>query len=281
MNRIKQEILALRKAFGNYLIFRKKPEYYAKNYLFENKGEQYVNWAKTERNRLLKFKNIHQGQDCFIIGNGPSLNKMDLSFLNNYYTFGLNKIFLIFKKVKLNLDYLVAVNPLVIEQSKEEFLQFDIPVFLSYIKKSYNINKSNIFKLYKDVPWGFYTDPISGISEGFTVTYVAMQLAYFMGFKRVFLIGVDHNFVQKGFPNEEQYFDGEDINHFDPDYFKDKNWHLADTEGSESSYYLAKTTFERKDGKILDATLDGKLEVFDKIDIKEALKIAHKKNYDR
>ena len=31
--------------------------------------------------RLMNLKGIHKGKDCFIVGNGPSLKKMDLSRL--------------------------------------------------------------------------------------------------------------------------------------------------------------------------------------------------------
>jgi len=97
-------------------------------------------WSLFEKNRLKKFKNIHQGKDCFIIGNGPSLNKMDLVKLNDYYTFGMNKIYMIFKRVDLQLSYLTSVNSLVIEQSKKEFEEMNIPVFLS-AQNSKNVNR--------------------------------------------------------------------------------------------------------------------------------------------
>src|SRR5690606_19847487 len=85
------------------------------------------------RQKLTNYYNKFAGHDCFIIGNGPSLNKMDLTTLNNYYTFGLNKIFLIFQRVSLSLDFLVSVNPLVIQQSIDEFNKLKIPKFLSYV----------------------------------------------------------------------------------------------------------------------------------------------------
>ena len=39
-----------------------------------------------------EFKDIHKGQRCFIVGNGPSLNDEDLSLLENEYVFTVNKI---------------------------------------------------------------------------------------------------------------------------------------------------------------------------------------------
>ncbi|NEQ10337.1 MAG: hypothetical protein F6K37_31700, partial [Moorea sp. SIO4E2] len=100
---------------------------YLKNY----SDPVYIQWYFHESKRLLKFKNFHKKEDCFIIGNGPSLNKIDLSLLNNYYTFGLNKIYLIFDQVNLTISYHVAVNHLVVEQSATEFEKLKCPSFLS------------------------------------------------------------------------------------------------------------------------------------------------------
>ena len=35
-----------------------------------------------KRPKLKDFRNIHAGERCFVIGNGPSLTRMDLSLLN-------------------------------------------------------------------------------------------------------------------------------------------------------------------------------------------------------
>lgn len=238
-------------------------------------------WLKKYALGLNRFRNIHQGEDCFIIGNGPSLNKMDLSLLNDYYTFGLNKIFLIFKNVDLKLSYHVAVNPLVVEQSKNEIPNLNCPSFLSFLPAVKNHIKSengNIYYLGDLKPKKlFYKDITEGFEQGSTVTYSALQIAYFMGFKRVFLIGVDHNFFQTGNPNEQQKMNNNDPNHFDPNYFKGQKWHLADLEGSECHYTIAKYYFEKDGREIFDATIDGKLDIFKKIDFEEALKMAKKK----
>jgi len=236
-------------------------------------------WKKSLYKQLETFRNIHSGEDCFIIGNGPSLNKMDLTLLNDYHTFGLNKIYLIFKRQPLKLSYHVAVNSLVIEQSKDYFNTSDCPTFLAQEAKWKNkIRSKNTFAicdlLYEDL---FYKDITKGITPGYTVTYVAMQIAYFMGFKRVFLVGVDHNFAQTGQANEKQRLNGDDQNHFDPNYFKGQDWHLADLEKSEIFYSIAKYIYEKNDRSIYDATIDGKLDIFQKINYEEALKLAKKK----
>ena len=236
-------------------------------------------WVKFKSPKLEEFRNKHKGEDCFIIGNGPSLNEMDLSLLNDYHTFGLNKIHLIFDRKPFDLSYHVAVNPYVIEQIKKEIVNLNCDSFLSYTPALINrITSKNIYYL-GDTKSNefFYKDITKGMRQGNTVTYVAMQLAYFMGFKNIYLIGVDHNFSQQGKPNEKQKMSGNDPNHFDPNYFKGQVWQLADLEGSEIHYLLAKYFFEKDNRNIFDATYMGKLDVFQKISFEKALSLAAKK----
>ncbi|MCB0519233.1 MAG: 6-hydroxymethylpterin diphosphokinase MptE-like protein [Saprospiraceae bacterium] len=238
----------------------------------------YLQWKRKYAPRLKQFKDIHKGQDCFILGNGPSLNKMDLSPLRDYHTFGQNKIFLIFEKVDLNLSYLVSVNPLVIEQSAREFEQMNCPVFLSHTAADEVVSdQENIHRLHTLNVWSFYEDISQPICEGNTVTFVSLQIAYYMGFKRVFLIGVDHSFKQSGSSHEVQVYKGDDENHFHPDYFKGQQWQLADVYGSEVSYHLANYFYQKDGRQVFDATVGGKLAVFPKIPYEEALEMAVRK----
>jgi hypothetical protein len=53
-------------------------------------------WRLESIKRLRTYKDIHRGKRCFIIGNGPSLNQLDLTLLKNEYTFGMNRIYMAF-----------------------------------------------------------------------------------------------------------------------------------------------------------------------------------------
>jgi hypothetical protein len=118
----------------------------------------------------------------------------------------------------------------------------------------------------------FSFDPRRGVWEGATVTYVAMQLAYFMGFREVLLIGVDHRFATPGPAHALVTSQGADPNHFDPDYFgKGFRWQLPDLETSEIAYRLARHAFERDGRRIVDCTVDGALQVFPKADLAASL----------
>ena len=236
-------------------------------------------WNRNHRDDLAKFRNVHRGQDCFIIGNGPSLNRMDLSRLNDFALFGLNKIHLLMDRTPLDLMYHVCVNPLVMEQSMPEFAKLGCPSFLPFQKAdSQQRRQSRTHWLYTGgAPLHFATDVLRPISEGWTVTFVAMQLAYFMGFQTVFLVGVDHSFAAKGRPNETQVMEGDDESHFDPNYFKGQSWQLPDLEGSELAYRMAKFFFERDGRRVVDATVDGKLQIFDKMPLEEAYEVARRR----
>lgn len=222
------------------------------------------------RQSLPVFKDLHRGQRCVIIGNGPSLNKMDLSFLEHEITFGMNRIYLLFDKWKFRPTYYVTVNPLVIEQSAQEIISLPMPKFVSHKGIRFFTDSNDIMFLDEKKDWAFSKDPLSGLHEGWTVTFVAMQLAYYMGFNEVVLIGVDHHFVTQGDANKEVVSEGSDPNHFHPDYFgKGIRWHLPDLERSEGSYKMAKAAFESDGRRIIDATVDGKLTIFPKADYRE------------
>jgi hypothetical protein len=113
-----------------------------------------------------------------------------------------------------------------------------------------------------------FADDITGrIFEGSTVTYVAMQIAYYMGFKEVILVGVDHSFSTGGQPNETVVSEGDDPNHFSANYFgKGFKWQLPDLEASEQAYQLAREAFLKDGREIVDATLGGQLRVFPRVD---------------
>lgn len=223
--------------------------------------------------RLKAFKDKHKGKRCFIIGNGPSLKGMDLSPLKNELTFGLNRIYLLFDRLGFNTTYYVSVNKYVIEQSASDIEHIPCPKFISWHTRDHIRSKTDVMFIRSRNEPGFCANIITqGAWEGTTVTYVAMQLAYYMGFSEVVLIGVDHIFKTKGEPHKLVVSQGEDLDHFDPAYFgKGFKWQLPDVAMSEKAYILAREAFEKDGRKIVDATVGGKLQVFPKVDYEEIL----------
>lgn len=220
--------------------------------------------------QLLNFRDKHTTDRCFILGNGPSLKNMDLDLLKDEVTFGLNRIYLLFDQFTFRPSYFVSVNDLVLSQFADEIAKLKMPKFINWNLRKYYApgdNSINYVKMGFGLKDEFCTNLRQPVSSGGTVTYVAMQIAYWMGFKEVILVGVDHSFADKGTPNKTEVRTSEvDKNHFHPDYFpKGVKWQLPDLLRSEIAYSLAKDAFENDNRKILDATAGGKLTIFDKV----------------
>jgi len=236
-------------------------------------GPAYLHpWRQQSMGHLARLKDSHRGQRCFIIGNGPSLRQTDLSKLRDEFTFGLNRIYLLFPELGFTTTYLVSINDLVIEQCAEEIACLPMPKFLTWRAHRFFTRRPPSSPGFPDFLYTTYTgskfarDARFRLWEGGTVTYVALQLAYHMGFSQVILIGVDHNFVTKGEANQTVISEGDDPNHFAPNYFgKGFKWQLPDLETSERAYRMAKAAYAIGGREVLDATIGGKMTVFPKV----------------
>ena len=229
-------------------------------------------WRRESIRRLAELKDIHKGQRAFIIGNGPSLKQTDLTKLKNESTFGLNRIYLLFPELGFTTTFFCAINDLVIEQFADDILALPMPKFVAWRSHPHfspTLQLSNI----PTFVYTSYTSPrfaqnVTGrVWEGATVTTFALQLAFHMGFEKVILIGVDHDFTSKGDANKTVTSQGDDPNHFMPDYFgKGVRWQLPDLVTSEAGYIMAYETYRKAGREIVDATIGGKLTVFPKVD---------------
>lgn len=215
------------------------------------------------RRKLKGRKDIYLGKKAVILCNGPSLLKSDFSLLSEVFTFGLNKINLLFEKSDFRPSCIVAVNRFVIEQNKDFYNQTDLPLFLDSNGINFIKKRSNIVFLHSSLYPKFAQDCSISINQGGTVTFVALQLAFHMGFQKVALVGCDHDFSTKGEPNKVVLSERSDPNHFDPSYFAGGvKWQLPDLAKSEASYSSAMDNYTAFGRSIFNATEGGKLELF-------------------
>lgn len=203
-----------------------------------------------------------------LVANGPSLNDMDLYFLRHETAIGLNKIYLGLRKFSFYPRYYVAVNRKVIEQSVAEIKAMNCVKIIGDRGSDLVPEDSLTYHVTTRKPKSrFCKDPASeGFHEGWTVTYVALQLAYFLGFSEVVIIGMDHRFEYSGKPNQSVHMCGPDKNHFSDAYFSGQEWDNPDLERSEESYRIAREIFEADGRRIIDATVGGECKVFEKGD---------------
>lgn len=221
--------------------------------------------------RIERFRDRHRGERCVIVANGPSLNAMDLSFLRQETVIGLNKIYLGLPRFKFYPRYLVVVNEKVIRQSWADLVRLNCVKFVSE-RATDALGEDALTYLIRtrNVPCRFCSDIREGVREGGTVTYAALQIAYFMGFSEVVIVGMDHRYRFEGRPQEARVLHGPDPNHFSADYFGNgQHWDNPDLSLSEESYALARQLYERDGRRIIDATVDGACPVFEKTDYRQ------------
>ncbi len=226
-------------------------------------------WRRESLARLAELKDSQKGKRAFIIGNGPSLKKTDLTKLKNEFTFGLNRIYLMFPELGFSTTYFVCINSMVIEQCVADITALPMPKFLSWRSHRFfpaGAPPATFLYTTYDNP-NFARDARGRMWESATVTYVTLQLAYHMGFDQVILVGVDHSGSVPGKANSTIVLQGDDPNHFDPHYFGGGfRWQLPDFETSEIGYRLARQAYEAAGRQVVDATIDGKLTVFPKVE---------------
>jgi hypothetical protein len=189
---------------------------------------------------------------CIIMGNGPSLNDVPADFLAKYETFGTNKIFL-----KMTPKYYVAINPLVVKQNLETINQLACMRYVRAGMGAYGV------QLTSATTRPFSYEPMVWVNEGYTVTYVCLQLAYWMGFDRILLVGVDHRYQYDGKPNEQHKMGAVDPNHFDPHYFANQEWNNPDLSHSEMYYEIARDIYASDKRSIINLTPNTALKVFE------------------
>lgn len=220
---------------------------------------------------LAPYRDKYLGERCFLIANGPSLKKVNLSLLKNEHVICMNRAYLLFDEIGFVPDLFVCVNELVLEQFAKDIQSLNTVKFINWNRRklfSFLDDKTFFIKPSLGLQDKFSPDLSKSVGSGGTVTFVALQIAFYLGFREVIIVGLDHNFTEKGTPNKTETRTSEvDSSHFHPNYFpKGMKWQLPDLLRSEMSYQLARNFFEAHGGQIIDATDGGKCNVFRKVD---------------
>lgn len=230
----------------------------------------------TNGRKLKELQNKHKGQRCFIVGNGPSLRIEDLTTLHNHgeVTFAFNRIFQIFDKTPWRPYYFISQDSLALTTSAEEMS--DIPAKAKFIPieakwyQGIQIEGAVYFHLTPndEKDYHLFSKSIpSMIFNSTTVAYTAIQLAVWMGFKEIYLIGTDHHFHTTRDRHGKIHIDSNAKDYFADDYNKKRNgeW-LPNVDASTMAFESAKAYADSMGISIFNATRGGKLEVFERRD---------------
>lgn len=239
------------------------------------------------RMKLERLRNIHKGKRCFIIGNGPSLNKMDLSGLKNEITVGANAIYKEFSKWGFNTDYLLFEDPYQTELRAPDAskVKNTTKIFALYNSPNVKTDRHTLFmNVRKDKEyWKSSKSPMFSkdfpniVYLGGTIIHIAFQLAYHLGCNPIYLIGVDFDWGELPYVFEQGSYINitkENIHLFNKAHFKKDYYKVGDRFGVPpvdtfiDGYKKVKQELADEEIKVYNAGIDSKLEVFQKVDYK-------------
>ncbi|MFV0464529.1 MAG: hypothetical protein ACK5ML_00535 [Lachnospiraceae bacterium] len=239
---------------------------------------------------LEQYKDIHHGERCFIIATGPSLRMQDLDTLhkNQETCISMNRIwyafdqtawrpkyytildFRFFKEDSDMLDqipvehkfYADVYEPYWKEQPQKEQPQKEQPQSLQSpdqaVAKSGKAHRYHVsYELHSKSLPKFSSDFAQSSYFGCTVTYTCIQLAVYMGFKEIYLLGVDAT-------TPGRYHDKS--SHFSEKYLEKSKSDLIVYHDESRMAYQAAEQYTREHGvKIYNATRGGELETFERV----------------
>lgn len=238
-------------------------------------GRIYYQWLNKKYNysaELIKLKSTKTGKRCFIIGNGPSLRVTDLETIEGEDSFGSNRIYKIFDKTSWRPTYYSVIDWRGLSDEEINTLDAGTLFLGDYYFRKHKVDRQKYYVFYghrlldtKLTTFRFSDDISKQIYLGATVTYVNLQIAMYMGYKEIYLLGMDHNYAyvrnEKGnVVRNEQISQS----HFFQDEDPSKNY--GDMEGMTNAYITAKQYADAHGIKIYNATRGGNLEVFERVD---------------
>ena len=230
----------------------------------ERNARDYISGKRrTPYFQLDHFKDKYKGKRCFIVATGPSLQISDLDLLYEAQElcFSVNSIVTAFSKTKWRPTFYGIQDYNAYKKYLKEIRMFPGIRFVGSEIKKYFDDKGNIYfphcLLNHNYPKQERISPIlkfSGIAsaiiyDGYSITYSMIQLAVFLGFKEIYLLGVDCNYS-----GPKVYFN-ENTN-------KDDNIIHNSTDLMILAFEEAKKYCDRNCIKIVNVTRGGNLEVF-------------------
>lgn len=310
--RLQDDIRAMKEEFSSFKTFQhemavynekqKNLDWYAKFFydceLAKRNMREVESLVPGNGERLKKLENRHKGQRCFVIGNGPSLTIDDLNLISRDVTFAANRIYEAFSDTDWRPTYYSVTDSvffdyfhdLTVKTCRENMPDTTKLFWLNLIK---DIKEPLPFcdeiyfdlnMMHRDVP-EFSKRADLFLYRGSTIIYVMIQLAVYMGFDEIYLLGVDNDFpTQTADDGREVLNPASSRAHFykessaAADYLKNiMSWvDFRDTEKSglhspDSVYRTAKWHCDQLNVSLYNATRGGKLEVLTRKNLDEII----------
>jgi len=218
---------------------------------------------------LQKYKDKYKGKQCFVVATGPSLNIEDLNKLNKKITFSMNSIVKLMNDNKWNPTFYGIQDKEVYKVFNNEIDRIDKEKSTILISGDISKNKARYknmvsfplncayhqYEIRKDRFYAKFSDnSYAVVYDGYSITYSLIEIAMYMGFNKIYLLGADCNFLKTG------------KNHFIEYNLRDRR---IETAGKRNlvGYNKIKEEAKKSGVEIFNATRGGSLEVFPRVNL--------------
>jgi hypothetical protein len=226
-----------------------------------------VDYSKEMSWKLKYWGGRFNNEKIYIVGNGSSLDKTPLDKLDSY-SFATNRISRIYESTSWRPTHYLCMSHNIQKPDWladiRETVELKIPSFIWWKWAGLIGDYKNIIwtDYYKDHIW--VHDSSIGLMKWGSSGLSMIQLAMYIGFNPIVLVGFDGDWTP---------FEGEDPNHFGNGYLTK----VTDGQANRWNYHhplahmMALDAAQHKGVNIIDATIDGKLDVYPKCDIRDIL----------
>lgn len=234
----------------------------------------------------VQYKDIHAGERVFILCSGPSISQLNLTLLKDEKTIAVNSFY-------LHKDCQAISPTYYCEPAFEEYFSFDtVAQHLREMERStprahyfFGLEEKNIVDQMEEFNNRYVnyisfskdgdksdidlTVPVIGVQS---VSIMALEIAVYMGFQKIYLLGTEHDFLVTGkythfYNYQESIAATEDKNLDDEGRMADSYDELLTAAYILwSQYKVLRKIAEKKGIKIYNATPGGVLDLFERVD---------------
>lgn len=234
-------------------------------------------FSNNKYEKLRKLKGKYEGERCFIIATGPSLDTADLDLLKNEICFGCNSIVGAYGSTEWRPRFYGIQDLGVYKKLKDkiDYKQYDYFFYGSLIENSLLIDADNVIgyplnllghtvALFKGdidhIHYGFSEKCEIEVVDGFSITYSLFQIAIYLGFKEIIFLGQDCNYSSDG---SQQHFMGDRIKTKTNPHWKVSGKLIC------NAFEYAKPFCDKHNIKVLNATRGGMFDVFPRVKLED------------
>ncbi|MCE7738384.1 MAG: DUF115 domain-containing protein [Candidatus Heimdallarchaeota archaeon] len=223
--------------------------------------------------RILSLKNKYEGKRIFIVGTGPSLNKINFELIKDEILFGVNTLYRGYEKFGISPQYYACSDMHVWNAHDENLLSLEtLLVLTGGAGGEYKANLNYYQAVQKQEPillttlgyvfqGNFSTDLTKGVYNGDTIVIdICLQASLYMGFDKVYLLGCDCDYK-----DGKHRFDGLQTENIRGGGVTN-HW-----EKSFKSYEISKLEYEKYGKEIINCTPNSKLNIFEKKKLEEII----------